>query len=293
MKKISFLLISFLFIFSTSNAQNPDTSYWEVSGITSVSFSQTSFKYWSAGGNNSASANALFSIHANYAKDKTSWKNTLDLGYGTQKSMSLPFRKNDDKIDFASKYGYKATNKFYYTGLVNFNTQSTNGFEYLDRGDSNKVSAFMSPGYLLYSIGIDYLPNDEFSIYTSPLTAKSTFVLDEDLSAIGAFGVDTGKTMRNEFGAYIKLEMAKKITDDLTINSKLGLFSNYLNEPQNIDVNFDLLASLKVTKFISVTFAIQMIYDHDILVLVNSDTGRKGRRLQIKEIFGLGFAYNF
>lgn len=292
MKKLAFFIVLLLTI-SSSFAQTPDTSYWEIGGITSLSFNQTSFKYWSSGGNNSATVNGIFSLYANYKKDKLSWKNTLDLGYGTQKSMGLPFRKTDDKIDFASKFGYKAANKFYYSGLVNFNTQFTNGYEYLDNGDSNKVSTFLAPGYLLYSVGIDYLPNDNFSIYTSPVTAKTTFVLDEDLAAIGAFGVDTGKTIRNEFGAYIKIEMAKKFTDNLTVNSKLGLFSNYLHNPQNIDVNFDLIASLKVTKFISVTFSTQMIYDDDILILVDPDTGRKGKRLQIKEIFGLGFAYTF
>ncbi len=274
-------------------AQNPDTSYWHFDGIVNVAFNQTSFKYWSAGGNNSAAMNAIAGFHLNYEKGDLSFKNSLDLGYGTQKAMGLPFRKTDDKIDFSSKFGYKAINKFYYSALVNFNTQFTDGFEYLDSGDSNMVSTFMAPAYLLYSIGIDYLPNDNFSIYTSPLTGKSTFVLDETLSNAGAFGLDSGKTARYEFGAYIKMEMTKQITDDLTINSKLGLFSNYLHNPQNIDVNFDLLANLKVTKFISVTLSTQMIYDDDIMILVNPATGQQGRRLQIKEILGVGFSYSF
>ena len=292
MKKITFLvfaLLSITFVFG----QTPDTSYWNIGGVTSLTFSQTQFKYWSAGGNNSVAINGIFNIHADYLKDKTSWKNTLDIGYGSQKSMGLPFRKTDDKIDFASKFGYKAINKFYYSGLVNFTSQFANGYEYLDNGDSNLVSGFMAPGYLLYSVGIDFLPNDEFSIYSSPLTGKTTFVMDEFLSNNGAFGVDTGKTIRNEFGAYIKIEMNKKITDNLSISSKLGFFLNYLENPQNIDVNFDLLASLKVTKFFTVNFTTQMIYDHDVFVLVNSDTGYKGRRLQIKELIGIGFSYNF
>ncbi len=292
MKKNVILFIC-LFVSIFSLAQNPDTSYWDIGGITNISFSQTGFKYWSAGGNNSAAVNGIFSFHANYSKDKLSWKNTLDLGYGTQKSMGLPFRKTDDKIDFSSKFGYNAINKFYYSALLNFNTQFTKGFEYLDNGDSNLVSNFMAPAYLLYSAGIDYLPSKEFSIYTSLLTAKTTFVYDQELSNQGAFGVDTGKNIRNELGAYLKIEMGKKITDNLTINSKVGLFSNYLNNPQNIDVNFDLLASLKVTQYISVTFSTQMIYDDDIWVLVDPDTGRKGKRLQIKEIVGIGFSYNF
>ena len=114
----------------------------------------------------------------------------------------------------------------------------------------------------------------------------ATFVMDEDLSAIGAFGVDTGKIARYEFGAYVKIEMNKKITDNLNISSKVGLFSNYLKNPQNIDVNFDLLASMNVTKYITVTFQTQMVYDDDILILIDQTTGQKGKRLQIKELFG-------
>ena len=292
MKKIFFFavtLLSVCFVFG----QTPDTSYWNIGGVTSFTFSQTQFKYWSAGGNNSTAINGLFNVHANYLKDKISWKNTLDVGYGTQKTMGFPFRKTDDKIDFASKFGYKAINKFYYTGLVNFTTQFTDGYEYLDNGDSNLVSGFMAPAYLLYSVGIDYLPNEEFSIYTSPFTGKTTFVMDELLSNNGAFGVDTGKTIRNEFGAYIKVEMNKKITENFMISSKLGLFSNYLKDPQNIDVNFDLLASYKLTKFFTINLTNQMIYDHDIFILVDHDTGYKGRRLQIKQLVGIGFSYNF
>jgi hypothetical protein len=272
--------------------ENKDTSYWDLGGVTSLTFSQTNFKYWAAGGDNSTAINGLFNAHANYKKDNQSWQNTLDLGYGTQKTRNLPFRKTDDKIDFASKYGYKAFNKFYFSGLINFKSQFTQGFEYLDNGDSNLTSNFLAPGYLLYSIGIDYLPNKEFSIYYSPLTGKTTFVMDDSLSAKGAFGVDTGKTIRYEFGAYIKMEMNKKITDNLTLTSKLGLFSNYIKNPQNIDVNFDLLASYKIAKFFTINFQVQSIYDDDILILVDPATGRQGKRLQIKQIVGIGFAYN-
>jgi len=290
-------LLAFIFILLISNiisAQTKDTiSNWDLGGVTSFTLSQTQFKYWSAGGENSANINAIFNVKANYKKDKLSWQNNLDLGYGTQKSSNKPFRKTDDKIDFSSKFGYEAINKFFYTGLYNFKTQFTDGFEYLDNGDSNNVSTFMAPAYMLYSFGIDFLPNKEFSIYTSPLTGKSTFVLNKELSNIGAFGVDTGKIFRNEFGAYIKIEMNKKITKSLTINTKAGFFSNYLKNPQNIDVNIDLLASFKATKFITINFNAQLIYDDDILILVNQTTGKKGKRLQIKEIFGVGFTFNF
>jgi len=292
MKKIILTAI-ILSIIHISYSQKADTSYWDLGGITNATFSQTSFKYWSAGGNNSIALNAILNAHANYKKNKTAWQNSIDLGYGAQKSMELPFRKTNDKINISSNFGIKMKNNIYFTTLLDFTTQFTYGYDYLENGDSNKVSNFMAPGYLVYSVGINYIPSKKFSIYSSFLTGKSTFVFDDDLSAIGAFGVDTGKTIRYEFGAYIKMNLAKKLTDNLTINSKLALFSNYMKNPQNIDVNLDILASYKITKFITFNFQAQAIYDDDILILVDPDTGIKGKRLQLKEIIGIGFSYNF
>lgn len=292
MKKLTLLVLS-ITIYLASFAQKADTSYWDIGGIASATLAQTSFKYWSAGGNNSIAANTLFNAHANYKKDKTAWQNSINLGYGTQKVMGLPFRKTDDKIDISSNFGIKAKNNFYYTALLGLNSQFTDGYEYLKTGDSNKVSNFFAPAYLVYSLGINYIPSKEFSIYSSILTGKTTFVFDDELSAIAAFGVDTGKNIRYEFGAYIKMNMVKKLTDNFTLNSKLVLFSNYLNNPLNIDVDLNILASYKITKFISVNFQAQAIYDDDILILVDENTGRKGKRLQIKEIVGIGLSYNF
>ncbi len=292
MKKLALLVLSIVFT-TVAFSQKADTSFWDLGGITSATFSQTSFKYWSAGGNNAVSLNALLNAHANYKKDKIAWQNSVILGYGTQKSMGLPFRKTDDKINISSNFGIKARKNLYYTALLGFNSQFSDGYEYLDNGDSNKVSAFLAPGYLIYSLGMNYIPSKEFSLYASFLSGKTTFVLDKELSAVGAFGVDSGKSTRYEFGAYLKMNMNKKLNDNLTLNTKLTLFSNYLHNPKNIDVDFNLLASYKISKFITLNFQAEAVYDDDILILVDPDTGRKGKRLQIMEIVGVGLAYNF
>jgi hypothetical protein len=292
MKKFTFIIIG-IFISIQSFSQQKDTSYWDKGGITSLTFSQTNYKYWSAGGNNSITINSLLNAHANYKKDNIAWQNSLELGYGTQKSMGLPFRKTDDKINFSSNFGFKAENNLYYTALLGFISQFADGYKYLDNGDSAKISAFMAPAYLIYSLGINYIPNKNFSLYSSLLTGKTTFVLDKKLSAIGAFGVDTGKSLRYEFGAYLKMIYNKKLTKNFTLNTNLSLFSNYLKNPQNIDVNFNLLASYKIAKFITLNFQLQAIYDDDILILVDPATGRMGKRLQLQEIIGVGLAYNF
>lgn len=293
MKKFIYLTVLVLGIFVNAVAQKADTSYWDLGAVVNTTYSQTLFKYWAAGGSNSVSILGLFDGHANYKKDKINFQNSLSLGYGTQKVMNLPFRKSDDKIDLSSNFGLKATNNLYYTALLGFKSQFTDGFEYLDNGDSNKISGLFSPAYLIYSVGMNYTPSKDFAVYASFLTGRTTFVMDTALSKIGAFGVDPGKTIRYELGAYLKFVMNKKITDNFLINTKLTLFSNYLKNPQNIDVDWELLASYKIWKALSINYQIHALYDDDILVLVNPKTGYKGRRLQMKQIFGIGLTYTF
>ncbi len=294
MRKISttvLLLIIANFVFAQST---PDTTKrWKTGAVTNLTIGQTHLKYWTAGGENSFTINALLNTHANYKYKKHSWKNTIEAAYGTQKAGELDFKKTEDKIDFSSKYGYKAINKFYYTGLYNFKTQFYDGFEYDENNEATKISDFLAPGYMLYSVGIDYLQSEHFTIYTSPATGKLTIVNDTFLSSQSAFGVDSGAVFRNEVGAYIKFEFQKEVWENVTINSKLDLFSNYLHNPQNIDVNFNILISMKVNKFLTVNITNDLIYDDDIKILVDKETGHKGPRLQVKENMGVGLSFNF
>jgi hypothetical protein len=73
------------------------------------------------------------------------------------------------------------------------------------------------------------------------------------------------------------------------VDTKLGLFSNYLENPQYVDVNWDLLITLKVNEYISASIQTQLIYDHDIKFGPDLDESR----VQFKELFGLGLSYNF
>ena len=288
------IIVIFISISTNIFAQsNPDTTYWDIGGIVSLTGSQVHLKYWTAGGDNSLGMNSLFSIHANYLKNKISWKNSFETTFGTQRIGKQDYRKIDDKIDFSSKFGYKAINKFYYTGLFSFKTQYFEGFEYDDDNNRTKISDFLAPGYLLYSAGIDYLPSEYFSIYTSPLTGKTTIVNNDSLASVAAFGVDTAQTFRHEFGAYIKFEFSKEVWENVTITSKLDFFSNYQENPQNIDVNFDLLLAMKINKYLTVNLTTQLIYDDDIKILIDPDTGHKGSRLQVKEVLGVGLMINF
>ncbi len=310
MKKIIFLtLISVFFSFMLSaqvtekedalKKVNTDTiNGWKKGGMFALTFGQSNFTNWAAGGINSISVNGAANLFANYKKDNLSWNNTLDLGYGIQKQGKKDnalTQKTDDKFDFASKLGIKATDKLYYAALMNFRTQFTNGYNYPD--DSTVISALLAPGYLLFAVGFDYRPTKSLSVFFAPVTSKTTFVTNQTLSDAGAYGVDAGKSVRNEFGGYFKAAYNKDITKNVNLNTKLGLFSNYLHNPQNIDVNWEVLLGMKINKFLTANLSTQLLYDDDISVPIDTNgdgiNDGTGKRVQFKEILGIGFSVKF
>lgn len=280
---------------------------WKLGGVVSVNGQQVSLTNWSAGGNNSISVAGLVNVFAKYKKGKATWDNNLELGYGVIKQGdNKSWWKNDDKIQFSSKFGRELKKHWYATALADFRTQFTNGYNYPN--DSVYISKFMAPGYALAAIGFDYKPNDKFSVFISPVTGKFTFVNDDTLAKYGAFGVQkeirdpntsivTQKylTHREEFGAYLKMQYQTKVMENITFQTILELFSNYMHNPQNVDVNWSTLTTFKVNKFISATLATQLIYDDDIKVLRNAgdQKGTVGPDVQFKQVLALGFTYKF
>ncbi|GAP67615.1 hypothetical protein BA6E_10158 [Bacteroidales bacterium 6E] len=283
-----------LWITTASFAQEADTiqSNWKNGGDFTLTFSQVSFSNWAAGGKNSVSGVSLLNYSANYAKDRLNWDNTFQLGYGLLKEGTQDLIKSEDKMDFSSKLGYKISDesKWLYSGLFNFRSQFANGYKYPDT--DNKISALFSPAYITLALGADYKPSDMFSLFLSPLGSKFTIVTDEDLSAEGAFGVDPGKKFRAEMGASLKSELKFPVVKNVDVQTVLGLFSNYLNNPQNIDVNWDFRVNMKINEYLSANFLTNMIYDHDILIPID-DQGNKGRRVQWKQLFGAGLSFKF
>lgn len=285
MKKYLFLLM--IFPFSVYSAEKADSiKSWNFGGLASFNFSQVSLTNWAAGGRSSSSGVALFNVFGNYKKDKISWENSLDMGYGLLKEQDNAAVKSNDKLDFNSKFGIMKTEKIYYSVLVNFKTQFAPGYKYPNTDDA--ISRFLAPAYLTLSAGIDYKPTKQLSILISPLTGKMTFVNDNDLSAAGAFGVDPGKKVRSEFGSFFKMELKTDIMKNVSLESKLDLFSNYFHNPGNIDVNWNMLINMKVNDYLSANLITNLIYDDDIKVSED-----KGPRVQFKEMFGVGLNLKF
>lgn len=288
--------------------QKKDTlTGWNTGGMISLNFSQTSLTNWAAGGQNSLAGNGLVSLFGNYRKKKMTWDNTLDLGYGLLRQGKEDVRKTDDKIDLLSKYGREASGSWYFAGLLSFKTQMMPGYNYPN--DSVVISRLFAPAYTLIAVGMDYKPSDNLNFFISPLTGKFTFVTDDSLANAGAFGVTpaeydnvgtlitAGKKSRAEIGGYLRFFYKKELIENVTLQSKLDMFSNYLEEPQNIDINWEVLIAMKINKFITATIATHLIYDDDIMIDVDTNNDdvydAKGPRTQFKEVFAVGFSYKF
>ncbi|NJM15170.1 MAG: DUF3078 domain-containing protein [Bacteroidales bacterium] len=217
---------------------------WKTGGTITLNLSQVSLINWAAGGQNSISVNGLFSTFAVYHKDKKLWENFLDIGYGTIKQgENANWWKTDDKIDFTSKYGQKISKQWYYAALLNLKTQVAKGYDYPN--DSMVISNLLAPGYVLGAIGMDYQSDFNFTAFLAPITLKTTIVRDQELANAGAFGVEPavydtltgnvtikGRQGRTELGGYIRLGYKLEPMQNITLQTKIDFFSNYLNKPQ-------------------------------------------------------------
>lgn len=291
MIKITCFILAFLLSFNSFAQEKKDTTYWKKGGLVSLNFSQVSFSNWVSGGKNSVSGVGILNFFSNYQKDKINWENTFKSGYGLLKEGTSDLVKSEDKLELNSKLGVKSKNsKVFYSSYANFLTQFADGFKYPDK--SKKISGFFAPAYLSVATGFDYKPNDRFSLFVSAVSGKFTFVTDETLSNAGAFGVEAGKKSRAEMGATAKSELKLPVAKNINLATSLTLFSNYFHNPQNVDVNWDLLLNMKVNEYISANFISNMIYDDDVLITID-DKGNKGKRVQLKQLFGVGLSYKF
>jgi hypothetical protein len=273
-----------------------DTSHkiWRTGGIFSVNLSQSALSHWAAGGDKSSfSLTSLLNGYASYNKGKNSWDNLLDAAYGYINTSSTGFRKNDDHFNFTSKYGRQASanKKWYYALLFDFKSQFAIGYLYNDTGRTYN-STFFSPAYILLSLGMDYKPSSYFDLFLSPLTSRWTIVQSDFLSAKGMYGVDSGRHVRNEIGAFLAANFNKNFTKAVNYTAQLQLFSNYKHDPQNIDVYWTNLLTLAITRYLATTIAVNMIYDDDVK-FPTGDGQRQAPFLQLQEMLGVGFSYKF
>ncbi|MFB6258775.1 MAG: DUF3078 domain-containing protein [Flavobacteriales bacterium] len=298
-KLISVLGIAFLTLLSTptraqQGPEDPDT-LWRSGGIINLNIAQVGLKNWTAGGQNSISLTGTGSFFTHFRKGRTSWKNDLTMAYGLLSQKKDPFIKNDDEIELFSQLSRKIDKDLFYSGRIDFRSQFAPGYAFPE-ADSLLRSNFLSPGYSKGSIGFRYAPEENLEVTLSPLASKMTVVKAQKLAERGAYGVDPGRNLRYEFGGNLSASVNKAILPNTRLKSEIGLFSNYLEEPGNIDVNFSLLLNMKVNSFLTASISTDMIYDDDIMIPVDSDENgipdKRGPRLQLKEVVNVGIYFD-
>jgi len=261
---------------------------WKTGGLFNLNFGQGSQSNWAAGGDDfSLSIASYLGFYAFYKKDKYSWDNTIDFNYGLVNTTSLGTRKNDDRIDLLSKFGYALSPKLDAAALFNFHSQFSKGYNYNSDGTKDLLSNFLAPGYVLISLGLDYKPAKGLSIFVSPITSRWTIVADDSLSAKGEYGVTPGKKVKNEIGAFASITYIADLSKTINYNGRLDLFSNYEHNPQNVDVMMNNMFTAKVSKLLTASLGLNLIYDDDVKLFgPNHDSPA----LQLKSLIAVGLS---
>ena len=290
MKKIIFSVAALMMSVALL-AQEEPVSPWTMGGSAGITGSQMTLTNWAAGGDPSVAADFQFNYSINYKKDNSLWQNRLELAYGLNRTESNGTRKTNDKIYFSSSYGQKMIESLYVSGTFTFQTQFADGYDYgvkLDEGGYKQTSGFMAPAYFSGGLGVEWNPKAWLSVNASPATWKATVVTEETLRPI--YGLSDSST-RHEFGGNVKIEMKGKILGDLSGYTRLNLFSNFLDEPQNVDVDWTMRFDLKINKWLSANLNFHAIYDDDIHI--PQPDGSAYPCLQVQEVAGIGLLVKF
>lgn len=253
---------------------------WTKGGNFSFLANQSTFNNWLAGGQSNMSGNIGANYDFNYKAGNVNWDNKLIVAYGLTKLKDVNTQKTDDRIEFNSLYGKKAKGHWFYSAFLNFKTQMDTGLD--PETLTTKVSHFFSPAYLQVGPGMLWKKSDNLKVNIAPATSKLIVVHDHFTEDRSSFGVEQGKTTRYELGASLGAYYKFDLMANVTFENILNLYSNYLEDPQNVDVDYQLNIVLKVNKYLSTNFAFQAIYDDNAL-----------RDLQTRQVIGVGVNYGF
>lgn len=296
---------------STKHVTADSVKYWTFKSLSLLSLNQNVFVNWASGGDNSLSGKGAVDYDLKYQRRKFTFDHQGNMAFGLVGYTDNRIEKTDDKIELLIAFSHQTSKNWSLTALATLKTQFADGYKYPD--DSTLISSFFAPAYLTISLGFNYKPNKEFQLFLSPLSGKMTFVKNEKLANIGAYGVkkaviDTagnvivpGKQFLGEVGLNLLTTYKTEIMDNIKLNTALTLHNNYLDldvsNRWNIDVDFDTRVIFSVNKLFSTILYMQLKYDHNALI-PNYETidGKKvevssSPKLQFKESFGLSVTY--
>jgi hypothetical protein len=282
MKK-SILSIVFILAVFFGNAQETPidtTKLWTKNGNISLLFNQSAYnKQWLGGGTSNIAGNFGINYDFNYKKGDVVWDNKFILAYGLTKIKGAEMSaKTDDRLELNSLWGKKARGDWYYSIFFNFKTQMDSGYD----KNNQKISHFFSPAYTQLGPGMLWKKSNNLSVNFSPATAKLILVHNHFTDFGSSFGVLQGDNSRFEFGASISGYYKFNVMANVSIENRLNLYSNYLDNPQNVDIDYQMNLVMKINKYLSANVAVQAIYDDNSV-----------KAVQVREIFGIGVNYGF
>lgn len=282
MKKIYYSIGLFLIAIAMQGqeAEKELPTTWTKKGNISLLFNQSNYNdQWLGGGTSNVAGNFGLNYDFNYKNGNVVWDNKFILAYGLSKIKGQPLTaKTDDRLELNSLWGKKASGNWYYSGFFNFKTQMDTG---LDKNNL-KISHFFSPAYFQFGPGMLWKKDDNLSINIAPAAGKLIFVHNHFTNLGSSFGVKQGETTRFELGASVSTYYKVNIMTNVSIENRLNLYSNYLDNPQNVDIDYQMNVVMKINKYLTANVSIQAIYD---------DNAIKGT--QIREVFGLAANYGF
>ena len=282
MKKLIFLftlLLSSTLIFAQDTTDEEPKNGWTKAGTFTFLLNQSAFDNWVAGGQSNISGTLGLNYDFNLLQNDWTWDNKIIAAFGITKIKDQDTQKSDDRLEWNSLLGKKASGNWYYSAFLNFKTQFADDLD----SDTDGPTKIFSPAFIQFGPGMLWKKNDNLKFNIAPATSKLVIV-DKDLTLPddAYFGVEEGKSMRYELGAAISGYAKFNLMENVAMENILNLYSNYLEDPQNVDLDYTMNLVMTINKYLSANLAFQTIYD---------DNAFEG--FQTREVFGLGVNYNF
>ena len=288
--------------------ENPLDTVNTFAGTLGLNLSQTALQNWAGGGESSVAFTTMCSLSETREKGPRSTGWGLDAALGLLRQQG-GWRKTDDRLILTGQWNtamQRTLKDARLSVLVDARTQFLPGYALVDGlpDDDQKISGFLSPGYLVAEAGLAPQSGKNSKIFIAPFTGKLTVLLDDTLSAAGAFGIEAGQHTRMELGGYLRWNWTLPLMENVSWTHQLDLFSNYLNQPGNIDVNWTGLLEMKVNELLRTTVSVHLIYDDDVVLekqpsrtevndqgVITTIPAVMGPGTQFKEVLSVGLSY--
>ena len=279
----------FFLIFSTytfSQQESKKDSLWSTRGNVAILLNQTGFSDWVGGGTNNFSGTLKFDYEWEYRDKGWDWLTNVESAYGLAKYKNAPFaRKIDDRILIQSIVGKEFTKNLSFSAFFNFTSQIGNGYKYKNDSNNNEIreltTSIFSPAYFQLGSGFLWKKDEKLWVNYSPIATRLILVskkFTQDLTGNDTyFGVLPNKSSRYELGANLTFHSEGDLLENIKYKQDLKLFSNYLEEASNIDLDYLLQIEVDINPFLSTQLIFQLIYDDNAI-----------SRLQVREVFGVG-----